>query len=331
MTRFKNILLVIDRNNWHRGHYECALMLSAREKARLTVMEVLEETVRQAGMSLNDSANENAVLRKRHVRLKELIAINNKGVRVAVKVRFGNPFKEIMQQVLSGRHDLLMLAPEVKGRSNQRLTGRTTKELLRKCPCPVWIMQSRSFEPSRIMAAVDPDVFDPLRNGLNTRILEIAASLASKSGGDLHIANAWTAPAEALLRSRAGFMPEDVSKYARNVLNNQANQVDALLRRSNVKPLKHRTHLVKGEAGKVIPELVRRKRINLLVVGTLGRSGIAGWLIGNTVEKILHQVNCSVLVIKPSEFALSPVKSRRKAARSSRSKGGMPAARVLHS
>jgi nucleotide-binding universal stress UspA family protein len=331
MTRFKNILFVVDRNNWHRGHYECALALAAREKARLTVMDVVDETGRLPRRQLDDSAKtENAVLRNRRIRLKELIAINNKGVRVAVKVKYGNPFKEIMQQVQRGRHDLVMLAPEVKGHSNQTSTRRATMQLLRKCPCPVWIMNSRQAKPARIMAAVDPDAFDPIRNALNTRILEIAASLAANEEGELHIANAWTTPGEALLRGRFGLAPEDISKYVGKVLNDQAKQVDALLKSSNVNTLKHRIHLVKGVAGKLLPQLARRNGIQLLVMGTLGRSGIAGWFVGNTAEKIIHQVNCSVLVIKPDRLVL-PVKSRQKPARSGQRKRRTPAARVLHS
>jgi universal stress protein E len=42
-------------------------------------------------------------------------------------------------------------------------------------------------------------------------------------------------------------------------------------------------------------------------MGTLGRAGIAGLLIGNTAEKILHQVECSVMTVKPDGF-VSPVK-----------------------
>jgi nucleotide-binding universal stress UspA family protein len=319
MARFRNILLVVARDNWHREHYESALALAARENARLTVMEVVEETVPATPTTLAQSANrEKSVLRNRRIRLKELIAINNRGVRVAGKVMFGNVFKETMQQVLRGHHDLVMLAPEVKQRSNQSVIGRGAMQLLRKCPCAIWIMKSQA-EPSRIMAAVDPDVFDPVRNALNIRILESAAALARKENGELHIANAWTAPAEARLRNRAGLMPEDVGRYVMNVLNLQTNQLDGLLRRSNLKSSKPRTYLVKGEAGKVIPGLVRRARIHLLVMGSLGRSGIAGWLIGNTAEKILHQVDCSVLVIKPPEVVRQS-ESTQKPARSNRSK-----------
>ncbi len=54
-------------------------------------------------------------------------------------------------------------------------------------------------------------------------------------------------------------------------------------------------HLIKGTASKVIPIVVRRERIDLLVVGMFSRRGLGGWLIGNTAEKILNQVKCSAI------------------------------------
>ena len=41
-------------------------------------------------------------------------------------------------------------------------------------------------------------------------------------------------------------------------------------------------------------------------MGTVCRTGIAGFFIGNTAESILQQVDCSVLTVKPDGF-VSPV------------------------
>ena len=41
---------------------------------------------------------------------------------------------------------------------------------------------------------------------------------------------------------------------------------------------------------------------DVIVVGTVGRTGIAGLLIGNTAESIFSQVESPVLAIKPEGF-----------------------------
>jgi len=41
-------------------------------------------------------------------------------------------------------------------------------------------------------------------------------------------------------------------------------------------------------------------------MGTVCRTGLSGFIIGNTAEKVLSEVNCSVLTVKPEGF-VTPV------------------------
>ena len=67
--------------------------------------------------------------------------------------------------------------------------------------------------------------------------------------------------------------------------------------------LNPQTHLVKGLASKEIPALAKRIDASLIVMGTVARTGIPGFFMGNTAESILSQIECSVLAIKPQGFA----------------------------
>jgi nucleotide-binding universal stress UspA family protein len=67
------------------------------------------------------------------------------------------------------------------------------------------------------------------------------------------------------------------------------------------------SHLIKGNASEVILGFVQSNEIDLLVMGTVARTGIPGLIIGNTAETVFSQVSCSILTIKPSGFK-SPVK-----------------------
>jgi nucleotide-binding universal stress UspA family protein len=70
--------------------------------------------------------------------------------------------------------------------------------------------------------------------------------------------------------------------------------------------LKPKTHLVKGWARKEIPALAKQIGADLVVMGTVARTGVAGFIMGNTAEAILGQIECSVLAIKPPGF-VTPV------------------------
>jgi nucleotide-binding universal stress UspA family protein len=152
------------------------------------------------------------------------------------------------------------------------------------------------------MAAVDPDPYDAGRDALNTTILRTAASIARRDGSELHIAHAWMPLTEALLRGRAGVADEEVEHYIRSFLEERTETMNALLKKSRVSASKRRVHLVKGHAETVIPEIATTKEADLLVVGTLNRTGFARWFLANTAEQVLRQVSCDVLVIKPDRL-----------------------------
>ena len=58
-----------------------------------------------------------------------------------------------------------------------------------------------------------------------------------------------------------------------------------------------------------IPDYTAEHGIELLGMGTVGRSGMDGFFYGNTSERILNRVKCSVLAIKPPGY-VSPIRAK---------------------
>jgi nucleotide-binding universal stress UspA family protein len=65
-------------------------------------------------------------------------------------------------------------------------------------------------------------------------------------------------------------------------------------------------HLIKGNPGAVIADHATAMAADLIVMGTVGRTGLSGLIMGNTAETILGQVRCSVIAVKPDGF-VSPI------------------------
>jgi nucleotide-binding universal stress UspA family protein len=64
--------------------------------------------------------------------------------------------------------------------------------------------------------------------------------------------------------------------------------------------------LRRGQPEDAIPEFVVSEGIEVLMMGTVARGGIPEILIGNTAERVLRKLPCSVLTVKPDGF-VSPV------------------------
>ncbi|MEA3337957.1 MAG: universal stress protein [Chloroflexota bacterium] len=250
------------------------------------------------------------IIQEEQHNLEQIVAsIRQTGVQVSSKVLSGSPFVEIIREVLRGEHDLVMIRAESRGGLKEALFGRTTMHLMRKCPCPVWVMNpAQPKHYSHILAAVDPTPFYEQRNALNIQILDLATSLAHRERCRLLIIHTYTSTLESHVQSgRINVPPRKLDEWCREYRDTHRRSLEELLRLYDLENLEHQVYLLKGEAGRLIPALAAAKEVELIVMGTLSRSGVAGFFIGNTAEKVLRQVDCSVLTVKPDGF-ITPVK-----------------------
>jgi nucleotide-binding universal stress UspA family protein len=234
--------------------------------------------------------------------------VRQNGLQADGKILYGTPFLQIIREVLRHGHDLVMTTTQGRSNLKERVFGSTTMHLMRKCPCPVWVVKSSQPEwHTRILAAVDPSPEDEERHALNVKIMDLATSLARMEQRELVVLHAWTFPMEhSLRRGRVG--PSDqVDRWISEARYQHRRWLVDLLQPYTLEMPKHEVYLLKGEAGRLVPEVAAAREVELIVMGTVSRSGVSGLLIGNTAEKILGQVDCAVLAVKPDGF-MTPVR-----------------------
>ena len=66
------------------------------------------------------------------------------------------------------------------------------------------------------------------------------------------------------------------------------------------------THIKEGLPELVIEQVAEKLDAELVILGTIGRTGISAALIGNTAEHVIDQLNCDVLALKPDGY-ISPL------------------------
>lgn len=236
----------------------------------------------------------------------------------------GKGFVEIVHYAEKMSVDLVIKPASPVGGLHAQIFGSTDLHLLRKCPCPVWV--TRPFpEPGAagagdgsplVVAAVDFDrdaqeTGDGPQERLNNSIVETAISVAGACGASLMLVHAWQAPAEGLLlRAAPGVSSAQLSQYVRDVERWHHAALDTLadiVRHSAGERVSQvSATLLQGDADEVIADYVNSHRPIVLVMGTIGRTGIPGVIIGNTAEDILISIDGSVLAVKPPGF-VSPL------------------------
>lgn len=311
MNRFKNILLVVDPAWNNDAAVSLAASLAGRNRATLTLISVVEDPPPEVRSRKSEQSAETLFeifMKDRQEQLRRLIeSMDVAGITVKIQVVSGTPFLEIIRQVLRERHDLVILTASETAGLKTRLFGSMVMHLMRKCPCPVWAIKASSRKGfGRILAAVDPRLHDEQRRTLDRLVMDLATSLAGLELCELHVVHVWNLPNEDLVRSRAVMTEAELDILLQGVRANRDEQFRELLSHYSSLDPAPQVHLVKGQPGRKIPELVRQEGIDLLVMGTVSRTGVAGLFIGNTAETVLAQVDCSVLTVKPKGF-VTPV------------------------
>jgi len=236
-------------------------------------------------------------------------------------VRLGKRFIEIVRFAIDHAITLILkTAEQPVGVLTRPNIASTDQHLLRKCPCPIWLIPAAGApESDAVVAAVDvggegspePDTLA----SLNRLILETAARIASGGAGEVVVLHAWEAPGESIVRGwcSAGDPEQLVEEYVQEAREGHQQALDRLLEplrswtaRELATPVRFLGRLERGAAAEVIPERVTALGAGVLVMGTLSRVGIPGFLIGNTAEDLINRVAASLVAVKPPNF-VSPL------------------------
>jgi len=316
MNRFKNILCVVNTDLKHDTSLEHAVKLAESNQANLTVISVIDNIPTDSEINeIFPGDFKEKLMASYQEKLESLARPWSMKTQLSLKIVTGITYLEIIHEVLRNNHDLVIKMTGYKG-FLKPFFGSNDMHLLRKCPTPVWLIKPGAPKTyRRIVAAVDADNYYPdeeldTRKSLNSQILELSSSLALSESAELHIVHAWEALGEDLMRGGIMARPEEeVIAYVNAVEHRHSENLNALLDeigdklgKKTLKFLNPRATLLKGNPRENISEFAREIKADLVIMGTVARTGLPGFFMGNTAESILDQLDCSVLAIKPPGF-----------------------------
>lgn len=313
---FKNICFVHTGADGDTNAFEQALRLCERVRAVLGVVSVANDPaggllrfLADCGVSFGGGPEQDRV-----AAVERLVEIGrSRDLETHGAVLRGPASLAIIRHALKRKHDLVVKSAQALNVIQHVLFGHLDRELIRECPCPVWIAKANQADRTqRILAAVDPAPFrdeegeGAIHDELNTAILEVAAALARVEQAALHVVHVWEFALEGPLLNRAGLSQSEVDALGESIKARHKQALDTVLAPFSEQIA--RVHLLKGEPADEIARLVASEPFDLVVMGTIRRTGIDGLFMGNTAETVLNQIACSIVAIKPQGF-VSPVRA----------------------
>ena len=234
-------------------------------------------------------------------RLKVAICeLGQPGVKITYETLLGEPYVELIHTVQRENYDLVVVGAGQHNVLERLVIGSTAKRLVRKCPSTVWVVKrGQPKAVTSILVAVD-------LSDVSRRALDEAIWLAERAGARLHVLHVVECadiPPELLDEKPAkgdyGTLREIIDADAHR-------RFDAFLTDGNESAVAVERHLCWGRAWQEIVTLANRLHVDLVALGSVGRSGLQGILLGNTAEQVLANSDCDVLTVKPADF-ISPI------------------------
>lgn len=305
---YKRILVAVDFSPHAEAALKQAVWLARKSGARITLLHALPDLRRavasaslRARLDMVYGEGETFQLEIRQesdLRMKRmLIALNATDLDVTVETLLGEPFVAVIHAVQKEGHDLVLAGTCGLTVWEQFFVGSTAKRLIRKCPSSVWIVKAEHAEPPKaVLATTD------FSNVSRRAVLE-GLSIAQQVGADfhlLHVIDSMDVPPSLSER-----LPEGA--WLRKAIREEAGErMNAFVTSLDTDASRVHSHLSSGAPWQEIDRLAKHLNIDLITMGTVGRSGVKGLFLGNTAEKVLGSCDCSILTVKPADF-VSPI------------------------
>ncbi|MGM0482066.1 MAG: universal stress protein UspE [Pseudomonadota bacterium] len=307
MDTFRHLLVVVDPADEHHKAINRALHMARLSDARLTlflsIYDFSYEMTTMLSRKERDTMRANLIADRKAWLTDLLTAYDTVDVRIDMEVVWHNrPFEAIIEAVIKGKHDLIIKGTQVTASLQNLLFTPTDWHLLRKAPCAVLMVKEHAWpKHGQIISAVNSGSEDSDHEQLNQRILEHAEAMGKVLDASVHVVNAYPgAPINVAVE-----IPEfDVTQYTEELHHVHLSKMRKLSEQFQIP--ESQQHVQQGLPEQVIPELSEKLDAELVVIGTIGRTGFTAALLGNTAEHVLEQLNCDVLAVKPADF-VSPL------------------------
>lgn len=308
MSRYQNILVAIDAQQDDQPALRRAVYLNQRIggkiKAFLPIYDFSYEMTTLLSPDERSNMRKGVISQRTEWIRQQAHAYLEAGVDIEIKVVWHNrPYEAIIQEVMAHHHDLVLKMAHQHDRLEAVIFTPTDWHLLRKCPCPVWMVKDQPWpEGGRAVVAVNLASEEPHHDELNQKLIRETVLLADMvNHTEVHLVGAYPITPINIAIELPDFDP---SVYNDAIRGQHLVAMKALRQKFSIG--EELTHVAKGLPEEVIPDIASHLEAGIVVLGTIGRTGLSAAFLGNTAEQVIDHLRCDLLAIKPDDFK-SPI------------------------
>jgi len=195
----------------------------------------------------------------------------------------GEPYEEIVTLAEEEQYDVIVLGVKGHNVSETVLMGSVTARVIGHADTNVLVIpRESSLMWQRILVPVDGSVW-------SKAAANIAFQLVQSYGSQVDLVSVADVPSHLY----------GVSVSAANEMIDLARRhLDQITHEAKSRDIEANYYLREGDPAKILIELVRKQAVDLIIMGSHGRTGLTRLLMGSVTERVIHDSPCPVLVIR---------------------------------
>ena len=292
-AKIEKLLLPTDCSEFSEGAIREAVNLAKTCSSKLFVVSVIETNPEYESIAPQLIEKAEKETRQHLESVKNRAA--KEGVDCEIIARQGeDPYKYIVDE--AAKHQVSMIIMGRRGRKGLKrlMMGSVTAKVIGHSPCNVLVVpRAARLEFRKILVATDGSKYS------NAAASE-AVAIAKRCGANLIAAS--VVPYESI--SPLGIVHSEmqwelVTEESRKAAESNIKNVKEIAEKEDVKI---EELILEGRPYEAIINAAKEKRVDLIVVGSHGRTGLDRLLMGSVTERIIGHADCAVLVVKVSKI-----------------------------
>jgi nucleotide-binding universal stress UspA family protein len=230
--------------------------------------------------------------------------LQQEGYKVTTKMTVGDAGAEILQAAQAQHVDMIVMATHGRSGFMRWILGSVAERVISQATVPTFLVRDEHTAPakllSRIMVPLDGSEFAE-------QALTTATELAKRMKSELFLLNAFDVveKVDAGLYMETQEEMDDAIQAWREYMGGYLANKTAELRAQGIVT---QTRMVLEDAATAIEDVAAMESVGLIVMSTHGRSGLQRWLYGSVANKVLRNVTCPLLLVRPPKaVAESPL------------------------
>lgn len=279
---YKNILVIADQDCDQRAAMQKARSVAFSDEVNISIIAFVEPI---AGDSVDAKGEKNAEMQA---------AINSEFASIK-----NVSYDVIATRDIAGYCKVFALDKDIDlviktgNRTESLFHTPLDYQLVRELKCTVMISTLQKWRAKkRVMVTIDANSKNAAQIALNSKVLKWASDWAESQECELHVACCIDIP--------TAMSELDIVSKDEVLIKQEGPVIKKLQAFIEEHDVKCSSVLVDaGNPSRVLPSLANKLKADLVVLGSVGRKGVKGILLGNTAEKVMSKLRTDLAVVHP--------------------------------